>query len=344
MTVKQTPPAHRFGQRLGKRLEWIDSAKGVGIVLVVVGHAWRGLQTAGLIADPGLFRVIDTAIYAFHMPFFFFLSGLLIERTLLATPPGAFVLSRMQRLIWPLVLWTWIFFVFKGLAGGLANRPFDWAGFPLIPLPPREHFWFLWALFVIQLCLLLVRPVLQKQGHRAWVWGLLWLGSGGLYLSEPALGGLAGWLWSAVAHAPFFLLGTAVAGLRQWRPPIWAGGLALLGCVVAIGSAFWLPEGPVSRLVIGSGATLLLCLTVMALEQPLLSRPGMRWIAALGTASLAIYVAHTIFSAAARIALLQAGVADIAVHMVVGTLAGLLGPAALYAAARRWGLSATLGF
>lgn len=331
-------------QSAGQRIGWIDSSRGIGIVLVVIGHAWRGLQTAGLIGKPALFHAIDTSIYAFHMPFFFFLSGLVIERTLLAATPRAFVLSRLQRLIWPLALWTWIFFLFKGLAGGLANHPFDWADFPVIPLPPQEHFWFLWALFVLQLSLLLARPILQQQGHRAWVWGLLWLASVGLNLSHPALGGLAVWLWLAVAYAPFFLLGATVAGLRRWAPPVWVGGVALLGCLAAIGSVFWLPEANWARLAIGSTAALLLCLTVMALERPLLSRPALRWIAALGRASLAIYVAHTIFSAAARIALLRAGVADVAVQMAVGTLAGLLGPTALYVAALRWGLSARLGF
>jgi len=63
-------------------LERIDSAKGVGIVLVVIGHAWRGLQTAGLIDNPALYGRIDTAIYAFHMPLVFFLSGLVRERAL----------------------------------------------------------------------------------------------------------------------------------------------------------------------------------------------------------------------------------------------------------------------
>lgn len=53
-------------------------------------------------------------------------------------------------------------------------------------------------------------------------------------------------------------------------------------------------------------------------------------------------VSHTIFSAAARIALLQAGITDVVVH--IGTLVGLLCPAVLYGTARRVGLSGKLGF
>jgi fucose 4-O-acetylase-like acetyltransferase len=43
------------------RIAWIDVARGIGILLVVLGHLETGL----------LYRVI----YVFHMPFFFFLSG-----------------------------------------------------------------------------------------------------------------------------------------------------------------------------------------------------------------------------------------------------------------------------
>jgi fucose 4-O-acetylase-like acetyltransferase len=44
-----------------QRIAWIDVARGIGILLVVLGHLDSGLSS----------RII----YAFHMPFFFFLSG-----------------------------------------------------------------------------------------------------------------------------------------------------------------------------------------------------------------------------------------------------------------------------
>lgn len=47
-----------------KRIEWIDIAKGIGIILVIMGHTFQ----LGVV----------TPLYAFHMPLFFFLSGLLI--------------------------------------------------------------------------------------------------------------------------------------------------------------------------------------------------------------------------------------------------------------------------
>lgn len=46
---------------------WIDIAKGIGIILVVLGHVTR---------NENLIRII----YSFHMPLFFFLSGWIINR------------------------------------------------------------------------------------------------------------------------------------------------------------------------------------------------------------------------------------------------------------------------
>ena len=54
------------------RLNDIDSAKGLAIFLVVLGHISGG---EGMPKDFGWYFELDRAIYRFHMPFFMFLSG-----------------------------------------------------------------------------------------------------------------------------------------------------------------------------------------------------------------------------------------------------------------------------
>ncbi len=51
-----------------KRLDYIDRAKGILIILVVIGHIWQ----SGYVFD---------VIYAFHMPAFFVISGMLMRHT-----------------------------------------------------------------------------------------------------------------------------------------------------------------------------------------------------------------------------------------------------------------------
>jgi fucose 4-O-acetylase-like acetyltransferase len=52
---------------MSNRLTHLDVAKGIGIMLVVFGHNWIVLDQKG-----ELFNVI----YSFHIPLFFFLSGI----------------------------------------------------------------------------------------------------------------------------------------------------------------------------------------------------------------------------------------------------------------------------
>ena len=50
---------------MSKRIEYLDIAKGVGILLVVLGH--NDFEVISLF--------VQRLIYSFHMPLFFFLSG-----------------------------------------------------------------------------------------------------------------------------------------------------------------------------------------------------------------------------------------------------------------------------
>ena len=66
MAVKNTPISPPNKQNEG-RLLWVDLAKSFGLFLVFWGHSLYG---GGQVAD-----VINRAIYSFHMPMFFILSG-----------------------------------------------------------------------------------------------------------------------------------------------------------------------------------------------------------------------------------------------------------------------------
>ena len=100
------------------RIGYIDLAKGVGIILVILGH--------------GLLQ--NFAIEVFHMPLFFFLAGLTF------TPPtttngslGVFVLKKFNRIFIP-----WVFFsLVSGIAEWILGRISEDAEFngPLWFLP-----------------------------------------------------------------------------------------------------------------------------------------------------------------------------------------------------------------
>jgi len=77
------------------RICWVDNARAIGILLVVLGHT-KGLEIS-----------FKELIYSFHMPLFFFLSGFLLKENYLEVTFSSFILRNIQRLIVPYVIF-WI--------------------------------------------------------------------------------------------------------------------------------------------------------------------------------------------------------------------------------------------
>ena len=318
----------------------LDVAKGLGIILVVTGHAWRGLSTAGMIGNPELFRVIDTLIYNFHMPLFFLLSGMIFEAWALKRPYPEAALSRVTRLLWPLVLWSYLFAGARLAAGDAANTQLHgWQSLMFWPLPPRDHFWFLWALFLQHLIVLtLIRAVGRPLGAGVWtaLAAIVILGSS----FTPI--GLNAWTFGAATYAGAFLTGLALAS-TAWRPsgPV-AFGTALAVFVGVQVLSFQLPPSLLASQLIGIVLALAF-LTLVRSFSAVATAGTNAGLAFLGVSSMGIYLAHTIFSAGIR-AVLGKVTSDIALHMIAGTLIGIIGPLILYVLIRRVGRPSWIGF
>lgn len=316
----------------------MDVAKGVGIILVVIGHAWRGLEAAGMIGNPWLFQLIDRLIYNFHMPLFFILSGMTFQAWALKRPVGEAAISRVTRLLWPLALWTYLFAAARLAAGEHANTELTGlASLAFWPLPPRDHFWFLWALFLQHLAVLaLIRLVTGPLPPL--VWAAL---AAVLTFIAPHLP-LSPWTFGALTYGSAFLAGLALGGLC-WRPR----GLTAFLVAAAVFAAlqvlsFQIPHVLVTRQLLGIALSLSALAMVHLLVTGGRSRAAQA-LAGLGVASMGIYLAHTIFSAGTR-AVLARVTPDLTAHMILGTLAGIIGPLVIYAIIRRVGRPSWIGF
>ena len=95
-------------------------ARGLTIILVVLFHTVRGIAGAGLLEPNSRLLAVDFAVYTFHMPAFFFFSGLFMRRTL-QRPPAIFWLGRVRSLLLPYVIWLTVEVVFLEVTTSLVN-------------------------------------------------------------------------------------------------------------------------------------------------------------------------------------------------------------------------------
>jgi fucose 4-O-acetylase-like acetyltransferase len=315
------------------RVAWVDLARGLGIALVVFGHVWRGLEPTGLIADPRLFRAVDAGIYLFHMPLFFFLSGVFFRQAEMRRGPAASFRHRVIALLYPLAIWSTLLTALQFAAAGLINGPAPTAA-DFLPLPPRGIFWFLWSLFLVQTAVSLLLRLPPPAARPAAAIAL----AAASWLASLALPGQDPWLREALAHLPYFLMGMALAPTAPPRPWLATGALAALAVLVANATIV----GATPAAALAAGAACVLCVAIGA--RWLEAIGGGAWLCALGQWSMAIYLAHVPFTAGARILLTHGGLHALWLHLAAGTALGIAGPLALRAAASRLGARRLLGF
>lgn len=129
-----------------KRLGYLDIAKALCIILVVVGHFCPATTNA-------LWEKVSRAIYSFHMPLFMFASGLLFAHTWKKQPYLSFVSKKFQRLMIPYFCTSIVIIGIKMAMQGVlhvANEVTlkDLAEMFWYP-SAALHLWFVWALMII---------------------------------------------------------------------------------------------------------------------------------------------------------------------------------------------------
>lgn len=132
-----------------KRLVFIDVAKGVAILLVVIGH----IVQHNLVGDSA--HSIFNFIYGFHMPLFFFLSGYvasLSRDNLCSSSALSFIKKKSISLLLPFLIWG---VVVSSLFTPNLTIELFWDSTKNLLIRPDNGLWFLLTLFFIQLFFLL---------------------------------------------------------------------------------------------------------------------------------------------------------------------------------------------
>jgi fucose 4-O-acetylase-like acetyltransferase len=137
----------------------IDAVRGMAISLVALGHTNQGIQHRGWWGASNVGFRLDIIIYAFHMPAFFFVSGIFLCASVQKRGPGRFTLERFRTLIYPYVLWSLISATsVVVLSHFVVQQPLTLKQF-VINVLVGAGIWFLPTLFVCQMFGMLLRKL-----------------------------------------------------------------------------------------------------------------------------------------------------------------------------------------
>jgi fucose 4-O-acetylase-like acetyltransferase len=304
-----------------QRFAWVDYAKAVGIILVVYGHVSRGLVNAGIMLDSPLYRGIDSIIYSFHMPLFFFLSGLFLISTYKSKGFNRGLGSKVDTIVYPYILWSLLQGGVEVTLSSYTNGDVSSAQVLSLFTEPRAQFWFLYALFFVFLLsfsLLLIVGV-----NFGW---FLFLLSVILYLS-PIVNVMPVNINFLSNNLVFFLMGSV---FQQARLINFNNGyiFVLLLLLAVAGHCIFHQVG----LSYSDKNISLLALSMISLMAVIsfsewLSHFKLSFIAYVGVSSMAIYLMHILAGSGVRVILSKyAGIDSVTLHMLMGIFMGVFLP------------------
>jgi fucose 4-O-acetylase-like acetyltransferase len=318
---------------MSTRQEWVDYAKGIGIVLVVYGHLLSSGFHAGLGISAAFFSLSDSLVYSFHMPLFFFLAGLFADRSLAGRGITKFLLNKLSLLAYPYLVWSFLQASVELMFAGHTFRGADWHRFLAIPWLPWAQFWFLYALLLMYVIFGLLRRLPDPFSSMGPVLVAIVLF---FFPINSEVFGLHGFSVGFL----FFVCGTVfrkqVDRLPADLPPLWAS-LLLYGILLVSGWYVFTRIIEPTRLTDGTHPWYFIWFALVGGAASIgfarfLARHGFLGIVRTwGRYSLQIYLVHMLAGVAVRIVLERIfHIVDPFVHISAGVAAGLCLPVFLY--------------
>lgn len=316
------------------RLSWVDTAKGLSIILVVMMHSAYGVgEETG---QAGILHWIIGWATPFRMPEFFLISGLFLSQVI-GRDWLKFSDRRIVHYLYFYALWAVIQIVFKvGLGTGDPLSMLQQIALAVVD--PYGVLWFIYMLAVFSL----MTKVLWDLRVNSWValgiaavLQILPIGNTGSYIVDQfaeyfvyffAGYALAPWIFKFVAWAQEHVL-PAIGALLAYAlingVLVFTGGFEMKPVHAEMGFAAL----PVLHLVLAVVGSLALCVTAALLSK----LAAMDWLRWLGAHSIVVYLSFSIPMAITRTVLLKVGIIeDTSILSVTVLLVALLSPLVLY--------------
>lgn len=257
----------------------VDVVRGLAISLVALGHTDQGVEHRQWWGASGVGLQLERFIYSFHMPAFFFVSGIFLVQSVQKRGPGKFVSTKVSQMIYPWVLWAFLQYLLAlPLKSFMSDGGYPWRTF-LLRFATGDVLWFLPTIFLAVVLGMLLRKVNLP---------LLFVLTSAVAIFKPYLP--VNFVDRALEHLPFLVagmwLGRDYERLERIKAPL-AGALAvgLGGAMLLVTRSPMLGARGVS-IVLGLAGTAMLFLLARCAGRDGFAR-AMAWT---GEASFGVYL------------------------------------------------------
>lgn len=320
------PVSGGVNAKAAARVDWVDYAKGICIIMVVMMHSVLGVELAA--GQTGFMHVLVAFAKPFRMPDFFLISGLFLS-LVIDRDWRTYLDRKVVHFAYFYVVWVTIQFGFKAPAFAAET---SWGAVGLLYLESFvEPFGTLWFIYLLPI-FFVVTKLTRNAPPLA-----IWLVAAALETARITTGWTVidefcarfVYFYSGYLFAPYVF---ALSDRARSHPALALAALATWALVnaglVASGASEW----AIVSLVLGfAGAC-----AIIATGALLARAQWLNFLRFCGEHSIVIYLAFFLPMAATRTLLLRTGVIpDIGTVSLLVTIAGVLGALAIWQAALR---------
>jgi uncharacterized membrane protein YcfT len=310
------------------RVDWVDYAKGICIVMVVMMHSVLGVEAAA--GQTGFMHLVVMFAKPFRMPDFFLISGLFLP-VVIDRDWRTYLDRKVVHFAYFYVLWVTIQFGFKAPSFA-AETGWTHVGFLYLE-SFIEPFGTLWFIYLLPVFFVVTKAVRRMPPL------LIWSAAALLEMAHVATG------WTVIdefcARFVYFYSGYlfadtvfALSDRARARPALALAALALWALINGSLVKFGFSEWPLISLALGlAGAGAIIIIgTLLARAQ------WLTFLRFFGEHSIVIYLAFFLPMATTRTLLLKAGpIHDLGAISLIVTIVGVAGALAIWWIALRAG-------
>jgi uncharacterized membrane protein YcfT len=310
------------------RIDWVDYAKGICIVMVVMMHSVLGVEAAA--GQTGFMHLVVMFAKPFRMPDFFLISGLFLS-VVIDRDWRTYLDRKVVHFAYFYVLWVTIQFGFKAPSFA-AETSWNHVGFLYLE-SFIEPFGTLWFIYLLPVFFVVTKATRRMPSLPIWIIAAL------LETAHVATG------WTVIdefcARFVYFYSGYlfadyvfALSDRARARPALALAVLALWALVDGSLVKFGFSEWPLISLALGlAGACAIITIGTLLARAHWLS-----FLRFFGEHSIVIYLAFFLPMATTRTLLLKTGlIHDIGAVSLVVTIVGVAGALAIWWIALRAG-------